>query len=441
MKTKISYLDSPVTIHQSRRFPSIVFFVLFLALILSAAIAAKPLAKITVEAGRHTRIDTPVSVPLTGISDVELRLEEISHDSPAKRLPVPTQIQPGNPPRLWWLLSGTTPAGSRRAYKLAQGQPINAPAVKVTKNDSFLQINVAGNKVLQYNHALVPPPQGADPLYIRSGFIHPLFSPTGTTLTSIHPPDHIHHLGIWMPWTKTKFEDHEVDFWNLGKGEGTVRFVKFISTTSGPVFGGFRTQHEHIDLKAPQGEKVVLNETWDVRIYNLGGHEKEYWLFDFTSTQRCASSSPLHLPEYRYGGLGFRGREEWSGENITFLTSEGKTREDGHATRAGWCDIAGLTGKDWAGVSIMSHPKNFRHPETMRIHPKIPFFNFAPSQLGDWTIEPGKDYVFRYRFYVHEGKINVTDAERIWNDFAEPPEVKLEKASEKERKSSEKQKN
>jgi len=427
MKTQISRLDSRVTTHKSRRFNPIVFLVLFLVLIPAAATSAKPLAKISVQAGSHTRIDTPVSVPLTGISDVELHLEEISHDSPARRLPVATQIEPGNPPRLWWLLSGTTPAGSKRTYKLTQAPSVKAPAVEITKNDSFLQINIGDNNVLRYNHALVPPPQGADPLYIRSGFIHPLWSPTGTILTNIHPPDHIHHLGIWMPWTNTEFQGHHVDFWNLGEGEGTVRFVKFISSAGGPVFGGFRTQHEHIDLTAAQGEKVALNETWDVRIYNLGGPENGYWLFDFTSNQRCASSSPLHLPEYRYGGLGFRGREEWSGENITFLTSEGKTREDGHATRARWCDIAGLTGKDWAGVSIMSHPKNFRHPETMRIHPKMPFFNFAPSQLGDWTIEPGKDYIFRYRFYVHEGKVNITNTERIWNDYAEPPEVKLEK--------------
>jgi len=86
--------------------------------------------------------------------------------------------------------------------------------------------------------------------------------------------------------------------------------------------------------------------------------------------------------------------------------------------------------KDWSGVIIMSHPKNFRHPEPMRIWDKGPvFFGFAPSQLGDWKIQPGKDYVFRYRFYVHEGKPVVTDLERIWNDFADPPNVKFETIS------------
>lgn len=322
-----------------------------------------------------------------------------------------------------------------------QEPELAAPAVEVIKKDSFLQIQAGGNKVLRYSHALVPPPEGTSPLYARSGFIHPLWSPAGTILTNIHPPDHIHHFGIWMPWTKTKFEGKEVDFWNLGKGEGTVRFGKFLFTATGPVCSGFQAEQEHVALKTARGEKVVLNETWNVRVYNIGGPEKGYWLWDLTSTQRCDTDSPLYLPEYRYGGLAFRGLQKWQGENISFLTSEGKTRKDGHATRARWCDISGLTDKDWAGVTIMSHPENYRHPQPLRIHPKIPYFNFAPSQLGDWTIEPGKDYIFRYRFYVHDGKINVANAECLWYDFADPPKVKLQKISKKKDKSGEKQQN
>jgi hypothetical protein len=332
------------------------------------------------------------------------------------------------------------PGIKRRMMVQVQETKSAAPGVEVVKNDSFLQIQRVDSKILQYNHAAVPPPEGVDnDNYIRSGFIHPLWSPSGAVLTNIHPPDHLHHMGIWMPWTKTKFEGREVDFWNLGKGEGTVRFVKFDNITSGPVFGCFQAVHEHIDRKAAEDEKVVLKETWDIRVYNVGGPEKGYWLWDFVSTQRCASDSPLHLLKYRYGGLGFRGAGEWEGENAMYLTSEGKTRKDGHATRARWCDMAGAIEGKWAGVTIMSHPKNFRHPEPMRIWPEGQvFFNFAPSQLGDWTIQPGKDYVFRYRFYVHEGKIRVADAERIWYDYAEPPKVKLEKVSRKAGKSNEK---
>jgi len=301
-----------------------------------------------------------------------------------------------------------------------------------------LLLRVDDANVLRYNYGIVPAPDDLGkkvqeeqrPLYDRSGFIHPLWSPAGAVMTDIHPPDHIHHYGIWMPWTDTEFEGREVDFWNVGRGLGTVRFVKFLSTTSGPVYGGFEAEQEHVALKTAEGEKAVLDEVWDVRVYNAGGPGKKYYLVDFKSTQRCVADSPLHQVQYRYGGFGFRGSPHWKDENASYLTSEGKTRVDGHATRARWCDLAGVIENKWAGVTIMSHPKNFRHPEPMRIWPpqdRFVFFNFAPSQIGDWEMKPDEDHIFRYRLYVHEGKINMDDTERIWNDYAEPPIVKLEK--------------
>jgi hypothetical protein len=405
---------------------SIAFFALLLALVPQSTSVAEPLAKITVEAGKHTRIDTPVFVALDDIPLTGFRLEEIRG---SKRSPVIAQIEAGNPPRLWWILSGTTEAGSKRVYELVGGlSSIRGPVIDVTRNDSFLEIQTGDSKVLRYNHALVPPPKGADPSYVRSGFIHPLWSPAGAILTNIHPADHIHHMGLWMPWTKTKFEGREVDFWNLGKGEGTVRFVKFVSTASGSVYGSFEAEQEHVALKTSASEKVVLKETWGVRVYNVGGMDKGCWLWDFTSTQRCASSSPLHLLKHRYGGLGFRATEEWKEDNGNYLTSEGKTRKDGHGTRARWCNVFGETSKGPAGILFMSHPQNHQHPEPMRIWPQGEvFFNFCPIQKADWMLEPGNDYILRYRLYVYDGTVTAEKAESLWQNFANPPEVKLER--------------
>ena len=245
-------------------------------------------------------------------------------------------------------------------------------------------------------------------------------------MTDDFPPDHLHHKGIWFPWTKTEFEGRHPDFWNLGAKTGTVRFAGFEGVTSGPVWGGFRVNHEHVDLSAP-GRKTALLEQWDVRIWNVGGPEKGFWLMELATRQRCATESPLILPEYRYGGLGFRGNREWGLMNTTFLTSEGKGRLDGHGTRAKWCDVAGTVGGKWTGVTIMGHPSNFRFPEPMRIHPSEPFFCFAPSQAGEWRIEPGKEHAVRYRFFVHDGKTTPETAERFWNDFGNPPQVAIEK--------------
>jgi hypothetical protein len=398
---------------------------------LQTGIAQDVPIRITVEAGKYNRIDTPVSVSLarlTGVNQAsDMNLVEVKGN---QRNNVPFQIEAGESPRLWWIVTGVTEAGKQRTYELVKGSRSKAPAVAVVDSGKYLEIVRGNDKVLRYNYEIVPAPQGKSNLYDRGAFIHPLWSPNGNVITEIRPADHLHHLGIWMQWTETEFEGRKVDFWNLNKGEGTVRFVKFLSKTSGPVYGGFKSEHNHVALKTDQGEKVVLKEVWDVRVYNVGGPDKGYWLCDFKSTQRCASASSLKQLQYRYGGLGFRGAAQWKGPTASYLTSEGKDRNNGHATKASWCDMSGAIDQQWEGLTMMSNPQNFRHPEPMRIWPEAEnpsvFFNFAPSQTGEWLMEPGKDYVFQYRFYVHEGKTNVEDIERVWHDYAEPPIVKIE---------------
>ncbi len=61
----------------------------------------------------------------------------------------------------------------------------------------------------------------------------------------------------------------------------------------------------------------------------------------------------------------------------------------------------------------------------MRIHPTEPFFNWAPSQAGDWTIRPGKPYVAVYRFVVMDGQPDVELIDRLWAGWARPAEAKL----------------
>ena len=408
-----------------------------LMILSGVALCAEPLATITVEAGQYARTDTPVSVLLATVPQAAkgqpLSLQEVRG---ADRVTVPAQIEPGATPRLHWILSGTLPAGQTRTYELVAGAARAERVVKASQDDKVLEISVGDAKVMQYHHAMVPPPQdiGKTPeqkraLYNHNAFIHPLWSPKGTVLTDINPPDHIHHMGIWMPWTHTTYEGKMVDFWNVGDGTGTVRFSKYLATTTGAVYGGFQSEQDHVALQTSKGEQTILKEVWDVRVYNVGGPEKGYWLVDFQSTQRCVADQPLIQDEYRYGGFGFRATRQWKGANADYLTSEGKTRKDGHATRARWCDSFGKAGDEWEGVTFLSNPNNFRHPEPMRLWPEPDnyiFFNFAPSQLGPWEMKPGEDHVFRYRWYVHEGKPDVAQIERIWNDYANPPQVKVE---------------
>ena len=85
-----------------------------------------------------------------------------------------------------------------------------------------------GDKLLfSYNYTTVYPAPGVDSVYKRSGFIHPLKTLGGEVMTNCSPADHYHHFGLWYAWTKTTFEGNEIDFWNLHKKQGTVRFRNF----------------------------------------------------------------------------------------------------------------------------------------------------------------------------------------------------------------------
>jgi hypothetical protein len=336
---------------------------------------------------------------------------------------VPAQLEMKPAKAMVWVLDAKLPRWSKRGYRIEAGAPAAKEGVACQDRDGkHLVLEVKGRPAFRYNYAVIEPKPPVEPIFARSGYIHPLWTPSGLVATGDSPPNHKHHHGVWMPWTKTRFEGREPNFWEQGFGTGKVECVGVSDRVSGPVFAGFRTQHRFSDLKAPGGPKPVLEETWTVAVYS----PEAMFVIDFTSEQICSSTSPLVLPEYRYGGFGFRGPLSWEGKDgAEFLTSEGRTRADGHATRARWCAVSGKVDGKVCGVLFLCHPSNFRHPQPMRIHPDEPFFNFTPCQAGDFAIEPGKPYVSRYRMVVHDGKLEAAEAERIWKDYTEPPEVDI----------------
>jgi methane monooxygenase PmoA-like len=320
-------------------------------------------------------------------------------------------------------------AGATREFRLVafpSKSPIAREAVQLTQADGKLSITVEGRQVLSYQTQPAELPRGdIKPIFKRGGYIHPVFTPAGRAVTDDYPPDHRHHHGIWFAWTKTEFEGRHPDFWNMGDGTGKVEFAAIDETWSGSVSAGFKASQRFVDSSSPQ-PKTVLTEKWVVTVYRAGHGSKSYSMFDLVSVQECATASPLTLPEYHYGGIGFRGNRQWLGkDNCFFMSSEGKDRSNAHATRARWCHVGGKVDGQLAGIAILDHPDNFRAPQPMRIHPDQPFFCYAPSQLGQWQIDPGKPYVSRYRFVVYDGPPDKDELDRLWNDYANPPRTTI----------------
>jgi len=295
--------------------------------------------------------------------------------------------------------------------------------VIVQKNDQAITLSCDGDKIFSYQHALYPAPAGVDPAYKRSGFIHPLYSPSGRMLTRIQPKDHYHHYGIWGPWTKTHIEGKEVDFWNLAKRQGTVRFAELLSTRSVTDTGGFKVRQEHVQFLPEGTERVVIDEELDVQAAAIEVEGKRAWMVDLVSKFKNILDTPVVLDQYRYGGgLGFRATEQWNKDNSSVLTSEGKTRKDADGTRARWCDVnGGFAGtEETSGVLFLSHTANREHPEPMRVWPEKSagvFFEFCPIRLKEWILEPNTEYVLRYRMVVYDGKLKPETMETLWQSY------------------------
>lgn len=392
-------------------------------------------AEFAVHTGSFERTNTPVTANLEGVplqlESGSLQLYEITGGND---VPVTAQLEAGSPHRLTWILEGTTAPGTVRNFELRTSDPEDASSednVDVADDGESLRIQIGDKPVLEYRYVPQSVPDGVDEIYSRGGYIHPLWSPAGEVLTRIQPPDHYHHYGIWNPWTRTEFEGREIDFWNLGEGQGTVRAEQVVERKSGPVFGGFKAIHNHVDFTAPSGEKVPLKEEWGIKAWNVDP-DQELWLVDVTSVLHPATEEPLTIKEYRYQGFSLRATEKWNDETATLLTSEGYDKSNANATRARWINVNGVSQAGTSGILFMTNPANYNYPEQLRIWPtgmnegeENVYINFNPAQDRDWKLEPGNAYALKYRMLVYDGDIDEGEANRYWRDFAHPPDVEV----------------
>lgn len=384
-------------------------------------------------------IDMPVSVSVNDlvgnihIDHETLTLYEIT--ASGEKI-IHSQLESDYSSRLWFILEGISAKNSTRKFslKIQEQDSLNKldTGILIHKSGENLTLNQEGKQILSYRFSTMYPPEGVSPLFKRSGFIHPLWSPGGEILTRVQAPDHYHHYGIWGPWTLTHIDNRKVDFWNLYEGEGTVQFAGFLSETVGDVFSGFRALQQHIDFGAKGEDQIAINETLDVRIWNIN---EKVRVIDYTTILNTPLSDGIMLDAYRYGGgIGFRATEKWTKDNSTVLTSEGKTRIDADGSNARWCIVEGESDvtEGRSGILFLSHPSNRAHPEPMRVWPIDAnggrgdmYFEFTPIRHKSWELKKGNSYVLKYRIIVFDGKIDKETAEMYWNSFSGIPDIQI----------------
>jgi len=343
--------------------------------------------------------------------------------------------------RIMWNTQEDIPANETRSYRVSihkdnRSQEVLAlerisSGIKCDVNQENIRLVKNGHTILQYN--VKPTAQAAEneAYYSRSGYIHPLYSPSGAVITGDYAPDHKHQHGLFFAWTKTTYKGEPMEFWNQAKQLGNIRSLGDGPTIrSGVTFTQF-TVMQVFEKIAAKKNVPILHEIWRVKAYNL---PSDYFLFDITSSQNCVSDFPLTIEKYHYGGMAIRGNSQWLNPDknaeppAMMLTSEGKTRIDGNHSRPKWVVMSGLIDGKESGVAVMSHPDNFRAPQWVRLHPTKPYFVFAPMVEEAFKIEPGKStYRSRFRYVTFDGEPDLKLLESIWKSYARPPEVKISK--------------
>ncbi len=299
----------------------------------------------------------------------------------------------------------------RRRLRVAAVFGLLLAAVSLQAEDpSKISLADGGRVVMTYNADLIPSPDADAPWFKRSGFIHPVYTPGGRVVTEGFPADHLHQHGLMFAWTSSVYDGRPVDFWNSKLQAGHVEHVETIHADDDVI----QVRLQHVDDTSGK-PIVVLNETWEL---TRVPHESMN-VFDLVSTQTCVAPQPLKIQEYHYGAMCVRGAKAWLKEPCMMVTNEGKDRQAGNHSRPNWVMMHGKVDGQTCGIAAMGHPDNFRAPQPVRLHPNKPYFCFAPMVLGDFSIEPAKPYVSRFRFVAFDGQPDEDQLNAVWKDYSE----------------------
>ena len=174
-------------------------FSLLILVMFALHVSAQDLLKFEVSAGSTERTDCPVSLSIDQLNyntdSVKLALFEIKGKAETA---VPFQLETASGAKLWFILNGETLKNTKRIFvlrKTVSPQTFKA-GISATKKDGALNLTFGEKPILSYQIETVNPPKGVSPLFKRSAFLHPVYSPGGEVLTRIQAPDHYHHYGI-----------------------------------------------------------------------------------------------------------------------------------------------------------------------------------------------------------------------------------------------------
>ncbi len=347
---------------------------------------------VTVSAGEHGLVATPVAVPWEG--------PEISEDTTVA-VRYGNQVRPGQvelagdgSAYLWFVAD--IPAGESRTFEVTVGE---SPAVPVfgweepDGDSTALRLN--GTPVLRYVHPEFDPEDVENTMKP----FHHVYAPDGSRLITKGPGGrYSHHRGIYLGYNRIIVDGESYDIWHARNGEHSEhREVE--QTRTGPVFGEHSVK---ISWNDRAGEPFA-EETRRVRAFRLPGGGT---LIDVRSTLESVAGHIELGGDLHHAGLQFRAAQYVADnpETSRFLRPEpwaGHPADEEHQDTENYVDLPWnafqfrIEGSDYT-VGYFSHPDN---PAGAQMSERLygRFGEFIPHEIDE-----ERPQTLNYRFWVTE---------------------------------------
>jgi len=280
---------------------------------------------------------------------------------------------------------------------------------------------------------------------LRRPFWYPIIGPGNRSLTRMGKPDDpgLSLTRTEQPQDSNKPEDplghsHQNSVWISHKDVNGIDFWR----DGGPIAGqivhqtareGLQYEDGHTAATMlsrnawndPQGRTLMFERR---RTTVMPGEESSWWLI-IDMQLEASQGAPVTLGKTPFGPIGVRmaktiGVTDGGGR---ILNSSGQRNEkEAFRKPARWVDYSGpITREHTAGVTLMDHPENTRHP--------VPFHVRNDGWMGacltldePLVIHPDKPLRLRYGLWVHPNAPDGTTIERQWQSFTSQPLASLE---------------
>lgn len=375
--------------------------------------------RISVQAGFHDRDNCPVHTMIDG--QVE---EAVLKDSEGKV--VPCQIEGTDAGTMLTFILEHLKAGETAEFTLETGKTVPCGSkAELVPGENSVDVKLSGKHFTTYVHG------GED--FVRP-YLFPVFAPSGVKVTRSYPmaevegesQDHRHHRSIWVAYG----EVNGVDNWSEGEGHGGTVHRGFVAQVSGPVYAKMATRNDWV---SSSGDKVM--EEWSsFKFYNVseGGYIVDAVI------RLVATEGKVEFGDTKEGGI--VSVRMASSIDVprggTIHNSFGGINEDETwGKKAHWCDYYGPTAGKVAGIAVMDHPTNLRHPTNWHVRNYglmtancfgLSYFYGDKSKRGDFTLKEGEELTFKYRLYIHDGSTVEADVAGKYHDYVNPPTPTVE---------------